>query len=110
MKPHTPMAARAVAALLLATGVTTLAAGAHAATKAEFDAAYAAAINVEHQAEAVQNRWTVTESELKAAKKAADAQNFDVAVASAERAEALAKRSVAQAKEQGQQWTDAVVR
>lgn len=81
-----------------------------AATQSEFDAAYATAVAAEQQAGAVRNQWTVTEDALKTAKKAADAKNYDAAVASAQRAEALAKRSVEQAKEQDQQWTNEVVR
>lgn len=81
-----------------------------AATQSEFDAAYAAAVAAEQQAGSLRNQWTVTEDELKAAKTAADAKDYEAAVASAQRAGALAKRSVAQAMEQDQHWTGAVLR
>ena len=49
-------------------------------------------------------------TELKAAKKAADAGNFDEATKHAQEAEALANASIAQAKEQATAWKNAVIR
>ena len=49
-------------------------------------------------------------AELKAAKKAADAGNFDEAIKHAQQAEALANASIAQAKEQATAWKNAVIR
>ena len=79
-------------------------------TEADFNAALAAAQAAEKDAGALKNRWTTTEQTLAAAKKAAAAGNFDTAVSEAKHAEALAKASIAQAKEQQDAWKAAVVR
>jgi lysozyme family protein len=81
-----------------------------ASTEADFNAALAAAQAAEKDAGALKNQWTTTEQVLAAAKKAAAAGNFDAAVSEAQHAEALAKASVAQAKEQQDAWRAAVVR
>jgi type II secretory pathway component HofQ len=78
-----------------------------ASTQADFDAALTAA---EKDAGALKNQWTTTEEVLAAAKKAAAAGDFDAAVAAARQAEALAKASIAQAKEQDSAWKDGVIR
>ncbi len=96
------------AALSLAI-VIALAAPALAASEADFKAAYAAAAKAEQQAMAVRNAWTVTETTLKDAQKAAAAQKFDDAVELAKYAEALAKASLRQEKEQRTAWRAAVV-
>jgi len=79
-------------------------------TQAEFDAAVAAANSAEKDAGVLKNRWTTTEQALASAKKAAAAGDFDTAVKEAQRAEALAKASIAQAKEQDATWKAAVLR
>lgn len=81
-----------------------------ASTEADFNAAFAAAQAAEKDAGALKNRWTTTEQALAAAKKAAAAGNFDAAVDEAKHAEALAKASIAQAKEQQDAWRAAIVR
>src|SRR5260370_42036470 len=63
---------------------------AYAASEADFKAAYAVAEAAEKQAGALRNQWTTTEATLAAAKKAAEAGQFDQAVASSKEAEALA--------------------
>jgi hypothetical protein len=75
-----------------------------AATEADFNAAYAAAGAANKQAGDLRNQWTTTQSELDAAKKAADSGNFDQAVASAKEAEALAKASIYQATSEKDAW------
>jgi hypothetical protein len=95
-------------AVILSVGgfaTTTLAASAD-----DFKAAYSKAEAANKKAGAMRNQWTTTASELKAAKKAADAGKFDEAVKHAEHAEALANASIAQAEEQKKLWADAVVR
>jgi hypothetical protein len=96
-----------LAVILLVGGLAT---AAMAASAEDFQAAYAKAEVANKQAGALKNQWTYTERELKAAKAAADAGKFDDAVKLAERAEALANASIAQAKEQATAWTQAIVR
>lgn len=96
-----------VAVVVTATGLAT---AALAASADDFKAAYAKAEAAENQAGALKNQWTTTETELKAAKKAADAGNFDEATKHAQEAEALANASIAQAKEQATAWKNAVIR
>jgi hypothetical protein len=81
-----------------------------AASADDFKAAYAKAEAANKKAGAMKNQWTTTASELKAAKKAADAGKFDDAVKLANQAEALANASIAQAEEQKKLWKSAVVR
>jgi hypothetical protein len=84
---------------------------AHAAsTQTDFDAAYAAAQSAEKEAGALKNRWTTTEQVLATAKKAAATGDFDSAINQAKQAEALAKASITQAKEQETAWKAAVIR
>ena len=81
-----------------------------ASTEADAKAAIAAAEAAEKDAGALKNRWTTTEQALAAARKAAAANDFDTAVKQAQQAEALAKASIAQAKEQQDAWKAAVIR
>jgi hypothetical protein len=98
-------------ALLAVMGLLLAAAVAQAAsTQADFDAALAAAMAAENDAGALKNQWLPTEQALAAAKKAAAAGDFDTAVNQAKQAEALAKASIAQAKEQQEAWTAGVIR
>jgi hypothetical protein len=96
-----------LAVVLAATGLAT---AALAASADDFQAAYAKAEAAKNQAGALKNQWTTTDTELKAAKKAADAGNFDEAIKHAQEAEALANASIAQAKEQATAWKNAVIR
>ena len=93
-------------------GATTLAAAlfsaalapARAASGDDFKTAYAAADATEKQAGTLRNQWTSTEAALAAARKAAEAGNFDEAVAQAKEAEALAKASIYQAESERRAW------
>jgi hypothetical protein len=104
------MRARTLVRLAVALIATGLATAALAASADDFKTAYAKAEAAENQAGAIKNQWTTTEAELKAAKKAADAGNFDEAIKHAQQAEALANASIAQAKEQATAWKNAVIR
>lgn len=95
------------AVFLFAAGLAT---AASAASADDFNAVYAKAEAAEQQAGALKNQWTTTEQELKAAKTAAAAGNYDEAVKHAQHAEALANASIAQAKEQATAWRQAVIR
>ena len=92
--------------------VTLLLAGAahSASTEADFKTALAAAVAAEQDAGALKNQWIPTEQALAAAKRAAAAGDFDAAVVQAQLAEALAKASIAQAKEQQTAWKAGVIR
>ena len=81
-----------------------------AASEADFKAAYAAAEAAERQADQLRNKWTTTESELAAAKKAAAAGDFDAAIAAAREAEALAIASIYQATSEKTRWKDMEIR
>jgi len=98
--------------LIAATGfvLATLTTAHAASTQADFDAAFAAAQAAEKDAGGLKNQWTTTEQTLTAAKKAAGAGDFDIAVAQAKQAEALAKASIAQAREQDTAWKAGVIR
>ena len=80
-----------------------------AGSQADVDAALKAAQDAENAAGALKNRWIPTEQALTAAKKAATASDFDTAVKEAKRAEALARASIAQAKEQEIAWKALVI-
>ena len=93
--------------VLLAAGATgALAAG----TEADFKAAYAAAEIANKDAGALRNQWTTPAAMLAASKKAADAGDFDKAVAAAKEAEALAKASIFQATSEKTRWRDLEIR
>jgi hypothetical protein len=81
-----------------------------ASTEADFKTAIAAAETAEKDAGTLKNQWTTTEQALAAAKKASAAGDFDAAVKQANYAEALAKASIAQAKEQETAWRAGVIR
>jgi hypothetical protein len=85
-------------------------AAAFAATEADYKAAYAAAEAANKEAGSVRNQWTTTASTLAAAKKAADAGDFDKAVEAAKEAEELAKASIYQAKSEKELWKDMEIR
>jgi hypothetical protein len=91
-----------------------LAAGATCAMSAgaedDFKAAYAAAEAANKEAGKLRNQWTTTASTLAAAKKSADAGEFDKATASAKEAEALAKASIFQATSEKTRWKDMEIR
>ena len=74
------------------------------------DAAYAAAEIANKDAGALRNQWTTTAAMLAASKKAADAGDFDKAVAAAKEAEALSKASIFQATSEKTRWRDLEIR
>jgi hypothetical protein len=75
-----------------------------ASSEADYKTAYAAAEAANKEAGTARDQWTVTATALAAAKKAADAGNFDEAVAQSKQAEALAKASVFQAASEKEAW------
>jgi hypothetical protein len=81
-----------------------------AATEPDFTAAYAAAEAASKEAASLRNQWTTTVYELAAAKRAAEAGDFDKAVAAAKAAEALAKASIYQAQSEKEHWKDMEIR
>jgi hypothetical protein len=89
--------------LFAACAMPALAAG----SEEEFKAAYEAA---NKEAGKLRNQWTTTVNTLAAAKKAADAGEFDKATASAREAEALAKASIFQATSEKTRWKDMEIR
>ena len=95
-----------VAALLVLSGAMP----ARAASEADYKTAYAAAEAAEKQADQLRNKWTTTESQLAAAKKAASAGDFDAAISAAREAEALATASIYQATSEKTRWKDMEIR
>jgi hypothetical protein len=87
--------------MLLIAGATQLLA---AGSEADFKAAYAAAETANQEAGRLRNQWTTTAAALVAAKKAAEAGDFDRAIASSKQAEALAKASIFQADSEKEAW------
>ena len=81
-----------------------------AASEDDYKAALAAAESAEKQADQLRNKWTTTEAQLAAAKKAAAAGDFDAAIAAAKDAEALTKASVFQATSEQERWKDLEIR
>jgi hypothetical protein len=81
-----------------------------AGSEADFKAAYAAAEAADKEAGALRNQWTTTAAALAVAKKAADAGDFDAAVASSKEAEALARASIFQATSEKSLWKDMEIR
>jgi hypothetical protein len=86
--------------LLIGGAASAVAAG----SEADFKTAYAAAEAANKEAGSLRNQWTVTAAALAAAKKAADAGDFDQAVAQSKEAEALAKASIYQATSEKEAW------
>jgi hypothetical protein len=79
-------------------------------SEADFRAAYAAAEAANKEAGSLHNQWTTTAATLAAAKKSADAGEFDKATAAAREAEALAKASIFQATSEKERWKDMEIR
>jgi multidrug resistance efflux pump len=97
----------------LVLGTVLLMAGAwpaFAASEADYKAAFAAAETAEKQADQLRNKWTTTEAQLAAAKKAAASGDFDAATAAATEAESLAKASIFQATSERERWKDMEIR
>jgi hypothetical protein len=98
---NAPISMLALIAMLLSAGASPALA---AASEDDFKTAYAAAVDANKQAGQLRDQWTVTATALAGAKKAADAGDFDKAVAEAKEAEALAKASVFQATSEKSAW------
>jgi len=81
-----------------------------AATEADYKTALSAAEAANKEAAGLRNQWTVTAAAIAAAKKAAEAGDFDKAVASSNEAEALAKASIFQATNEKTLWKDMEIR
>ena len=75
-----------------------------AGSETDFGTVYAAAEAANKEAGHLRNQWTVTAEALAAAKKAADKGDFDLAIAAAKEAEALAKASIFQATSEKEAW------
>lgn len=75
-----------------------------ASTEADYKTAYAAAEAANAEAGKLRNQWTTAVSALKAAKKAAEAGDFDQAVAESKKSEALSKAAIFQTNEQKDNW------
>ena len=95
-----------VVAVLLVTGAVP----GFAASEADYKQALAAAEAAEKQADQLRNKWTTTEAQLAAAKKAAAGGDFDMAAKAATEAEALAKASIFQATSEKERWKDLEIR
>jgi hypothetical protein len=78
--------------------------------EADFKAAYAAADAAEEEAGRLRNQWTATEAALAEARKAAGKNDFDRAAAAAKEAEALARTSIFQAKDEKEAWKNLEIR
>ena len=81
-----------------------------AGSEDDFKAAYSAAEAANKEAGKLRNQWTTTAATLAAAKKSAEAGDFDKATASAKEAEALAKASIFQATSEKTRWRDMEIR
>jgi hypothetical protein len=104
--PHRLPISPLVALLLLGCAASANAAG----SQSDFKSAYAAADAAEQEAGRLRNRWTVTETALAGARKAAGEGDFDHATDMAREAEALAKASVFQAKSEKEAWKNLEIR
>jgi hypothetical protein len=79
-------------------------------TEADFKAAYAAADATEQEAGRLHNQWLATEAALADARKAAEKQDFETAIAAAKEAESLAKASIFQATSEKDVWRNLEIR
>jgi uncharacterized protein YceK len=95
------ISALSLATALLMAGATSVLA---ASSESDFKTAYAAAEAANKEAGSLRNQWTVTAAALTAAKKAAEAGDFDQAVAQSKEAEALARASIYQATSEKDAW------
>ncbi|MBN9041951.1 MAG: hypothetical protein BGP05_08715 [Rhizobiales bacterium 62-47] len=81
-----------------------------ASTEADYKAAYAAAESANNEAGKLRNQWTTAVSALSAAKKAAEAGDFDKATAEAKKSEQLSKAAIFQTNEQKENWKQMEIR
>lgn len=101
---------RALIPVLIAAFAVISIAPAIAASEADYKAAYAAAETANKEAGKLRNQWTTAVKALADAKKAAEAGDFDKAVAEAQRSEALSKAAIHQSHEQATAWKDMEIR
>jgi len=96
---------RSIPALAAALLLSTFAVHARAAsTEADYKAAYAAAESANAEANKLRNQWTTAVSALAAAKKAAEAGDFDKATAEAKKSEQLSKAAIFQTNDEKKNW------
>ena len=88
--------------LLLAVATSARAAG----SEADYKTAYAAAETANAEAGKLRNQWTTAVKALKDAKKAAEAGDFDKAVALSKNSETLSKAAIFQSNEQKEAWKE----
>jgi hypothetical protein len=100
-------AALSAVSVLLATGATSAYA---ASTEADYKTAYAAAEAANTEAGKLRNQWTTAVKALKDAKKAAEAGDFDKAVAESKHSEMLSKAAIFQTNEQKDAWKEMEIR
>jgi hypothetical protein len=81
-----------------------------ASSEADFRSAYARADAAEKEAGRLRNQWLATETALTEARAAAEKQDFEVAIAAAKEAEALAKASIFQAANEKDAWKNLEIR
>jgi hypothetical protein len=81
-----------------------------AGTETDFKQAYSAAVKAEKEAGLLRNQWIATEAALADARKAAEKNDFDRAIAAAQEAEALAKASIFQATSEKEAWKNLEIR
>jgi hypothetical protein len=81
-----------------------------AGSEADFKQAYAAADAAEKEAGRLRNQWLATEAALTDARKAAEKNDFERAIAAAKEAEALAKASIFQATSESEAWKNLEIR
>jgi hypothetical protein len=103
----THLSAVAVLSMVLVAGATSAYA---ASTEADYQAAYAAAEAANNEAGKLRNQWTTAVSALKDARVAAEAGDFDKAVADAKQSEALSKAAIFQSNEQKDAWRKMEIR
>jgi hypothetical protein len=99
----------ALVALSIALAVAATTARA-ASTEADYKAAYATAEAANNEASKLRNQWTTAVSALKDAKKAAEAGDFDKAVAQSKKSETLSKAAIFQFNEQKDAWRKLEIR
>lgn len=92
----------AISMLLLAVATSARAAG----SEADYKTAYAAAETANAEAGKLRNQWTTAVKALKDAKKAAEAGDFDKAVALSKNSETLSKAAIFQSNEQKEAWKE----
>jgi len=79
-------------------------------TEADFRSTYMRADAAEQEAGRLRNQWLATETALADARKAAEKQDFETAIAAAKEAETLAKASIFQATSEKDAWKNLEIR